>query len=73
MAISLRMNDDDTKLIKAYAKLNGISISEFMRKAALEYIEDEYDLNIYNEAIKSFRANPETYSLDEVEKELGLT
>jgi RHH-type rel operon transcriptional repressor/antitoxin RelB len=72
MAISLRMNNDDTQLIKSYAKLHGLSVSEFMRQSALEHIENEYDLSVYNDAIKTFKANPETYTLDEVEKKLGL-
>lgn len=72
MAISLRLNDEETQLIKTYARLNGLSVSEFMRQAALEHIEDEYDLSLYNEAIKAYNAHPETLSLDEVEKELGL-
>ena len=35
-------------------------------------IEDECDLQIYDKALADFYADPETYSIDEVEKELGL-
>ena len=72
MAISLRINDEDTQLIKSYASLHNISISELFRQAVMEKIEDEYDLCCYEKAMASFTADPVTYSLDEVESELNL-
>ena len=72
MTISLRLNDEDTVLFKTYAELNGITVSELLRQSVIERIEDEYDLNAYKEAMAEFKKNPVTYSLDEVEKELGL-
>ncbi len=72
MAISIRLNDADTMLFKKYAELHGITVSELVRRSVIERIEDEYDLKIYEEAMAEFKANPVTYSLDEVEKELGL-
>ena len=73
MTISLRLNDEDTMLIKKYAEINNISISDLFRQAVLERIEDEYDLQAYNKAMKEYEANPITYSHDEVGKMLGLT
>lgn len=72
MTISVRLNDDDTKLFKQYAKTHNISLSELVRNAVLEKIEDEYDLQCYEESIKEYRANPRTYSFEEVIKELNL-
>ena len=72
MTISLRLNEADAKLFKSYAKMNGMTISELVRSSVIERIEDEYDLNLYKEAIAEFNADPVTYSLDEVERELGL-
>ncbi len=72
MTISLRLNEEDSALIKKYAELNKVSVSEFMRESALERIEDEYDLEAYHEAMAAWKEDPVTYSLDEVEKELGL-
>ena len=60
MTISVRLNDKDTDLIKAYAKLNNISISDLVRNAILEKIEDEYDLKSYYEAMEEFRKNSKT-------------
>ena len=55
MAISLRLNDEDMMLIKNYAALHNISVSELLRQAVLEKIEDEYDLQCYEKAIESYR------------------
>lgn len=33
---------------------------------------EKYDLKCYEEAMKDYREDPVTYSLDEVEQELGL-
>ena len=72
MTISLRLNEADSMLFKKYAEMNGISVSELLRRSVLEHIEEEYDLQAYQEAIEEYRENPIAYTLDEVEKELGL-
>ena len=70
MTISLRLNDEDTKLIKKYAEINNISISDLFRQSVLERIEDEYDLECYNKAMAEYKNNPVTHTLDDVKKEL---
>ena len=72
MTISVRLNEDESDLFKRYAKLNNISVSDMIRSAVLEKIEDEYDLECYENAMAEHNANPVTYTLDEVKKELGL-
>ena len=72
MTISVRLNDDDTRLMKLYAEMNNMSLSDLIRTAVIEKIEDEYDLECYEKAIKEHEENPKTYTLDEVKKELGL-
>ncbi len=72
MTISVRLSDKDTELIKTYADMNNISLSELIRNAVMEKIEDEYDLECYNKAIKEYKDNPKSYTLKEVKKELGL-
>ena len=47
--ISLRHEKEDERLIREYARFYGMTISEFIRKAAIERIEDEYDLNALQE------------------------
>ncbi|MBR0457175.1 MAG: CopG family transcriptional regulator [Firmicutes bacterium] len=65
--LSLRLEEDDERLIREYARFYGMTVSEFLRKAAIERIEDEYDLN----ALKDYerRKNSgelELYDHDEV-------
>ena len=73
MTVSLRLNDSDSQLIKAYAEMNGISVSELLRKSVLERIEDEFDLKAYEKAMEEYKANPVTYRLEDVMKELELS
>ncbi len=72
MTISVRLNEEDTKLVKTYAEINRISVSDMVRNAILEKIEDEYDLKAYKKAMEEYKQNPKTYTLEEVKKGLGL-
>lgn len=72
MTISLRLNEEDAMLMKKYAQMNNMTMSDLVRNCVLERIEDEYDLKVYQAALEAFEADPVTYTLDEAEKELGL-
>ena len=72
MTISLRLTEEDTMLIKKYAEMNKISVSDLIRQTVMERIETEYDLEMFDKAMSEYKANPATYSLEQVEKELGL-
>lgn len=72
MTISLRLNDEDTMLVKKYAEINKISVSELIRQTVIERIENEYDLDMFRQAMAEYNNDPVTYSLAQVEKELEL-
>ena len=72
MTISLRLNDEDSALFRTYAKMKKMSVSELIRQTVIEQIENEYDLKSYDKAMAEYKKNQVTYSLDEVEKELGF-
>lgn len=72
MSISIRMNDKELELIKKYAKLNGLSVSEVMRKAILEKIEEEFDIFLYEKAFKAYEKNSRTYTIEEAKSLLGI-
>ena len=72
MVVSIRMTEEERQLADAYAKLNGISLSEAIKKAYFEKIEEEYDIALADAAMREYKKNPKTYTLDELMKELGL-
>ncbi|MBC7960421.1 MAG: CopG family transcriptional regulator [Vallitaleaceae bacterium] len=67
--ISLRLEDREDELIRRYAAIHNVSVSELIRKAVIDMIEDEIDIELYDKAVAESKA---TYSLDQVKKELGL-
>lgn len=72
MSISLRVTDKENELIKNFAKLYGESVSEYIRRTVLERIEDEFDIQCYNEAKAEYDSNPATCTTEELAKELGI-
>lgn len=72
MAISLRLTDEETTLIKKYADLKKMTVSDLIRQTMLERIEDEYDLAVFRKALEEHEKNPTTYSHDETKKMLEL-
>lgn len=72
MTISLRLSDEDTMFFKKYAEMNGITVSEPVRQSVPERIEDEYDLEAYEKALREYKKNPVTYSHEEVAGMLDL-
>ena len=72
MTVSVRLNDKDVELFKRYAEMNNLSISDLIRISVLEKIEDEYDLQCYENAMAEYQKDQTTYTIDEVKKELGI-
>jgi len=70
--ITIRLNQEDKDLIKAYAEINRKSVASIMLESVLDRIEDEMDIKLYEQAKAEFVANPVTYSLDEAEQILGI-
>lgn len=72
MTISIKFDAEDALLIKKYAELNKLSVPDFIRQTVMDHIETEHDLEMFDKAMAEYRENPVTYSLDDVERELGL-
>lgn len=68
MTFSLRVNEKEAQLITNYAKLKKQTVSELMRTAIIEKIEDEIDLAAYDEAMAEHLKNPQAHTFDEVWK-----
>ena len=73
MTVAIHLNQRDARLFKKHAARSGMSLSDFATLSMRERMDDELDRQAYEEAMKAFRANPVTYTLEEVEKELGLS
>ncbi|WP_319995722.1 type II toxin-antitoxin system RelB family antitoxin [Trichococcus shcherbakoviae] len=72
VTILLRMDEEDEKLIKQYAKAKNITVSALLRNAVLEKIEDEIDLELYRTAMEQHTENPQVVSFDEMMKEIDF-
>jgi len=66
MTISLRLSDEEARLFKSYAGLHGLSVSDLVRQAVRERIEDELDLEDYQKAMEVYKADPVTFSHEQV-------
>ena len=65
--IPLRLDETEKAIIQNCANSKGLTMSEFMKKVVLDYIEDEYDLKVYKEYLKEKENGTfKTYSHKEV-------
>ncbi len=73
MTISLRLNEEDGKLFKKYAEMHGMTVSEMVRRAVIEKIEDEYDLRAGMQAYEEYvRDGKKSKPLEDLWKECDL-
>lgn len=68
--MTMRLDNADAQIVRKYAKFEGKSISDFIRDAVFERIEDQEDLAALRKAIAE--DDGVRYSQAEVLKELGL-
>jgi hypothetical protein len=66
--ISLVLNEQDDALIRKYAKLNNMDVSDFIRRAVIERIEEEHDLTLFNQ-VWGHEKNQERISHEDLKKE----
>ena len=73
MIVSIRMSKKEKELVNSYAKSHGWTISEAIKRAIFEAIEDEYDIAIADKAMEEYRKHPEdVVPFEDIKKELGL-
>ena len=68
--VSLRVSDQEKIWMESYAGLHNISLSDAIKAAFFEKLEDEYDLETIREYEKEGISR--FYSMSEVAKELGV-
>lgn len=64
--ITLRLAEAEKQALSDYAKTFGVSVSEFVRSAALSRLEDELDLAVWDDAKREFNEDPQTLTADEI-------
>ena len=72
MTVTLDMAPADEAFIAAYAARKNLSAEGFVRRLLQEKIEDMKDNALYEEAMAEYKADPATYTHEEVGKMLGL-
>ena len=71
--ISLRVSDDESKMIREYAKVNGMSLTQFIKDLVLDKIEEELNLDEERILQAKERINREkAYDHTEVWERLGV-
>ena len=59
MAVTtIRFSEEEIRLIKSYARTQRRSVSDTIRLAILDQIEDEYDLGLFRQAKAEYEADP---------------
>ena len=61
MTISLRLNEEDSLLIKKYAQLNKMSVSDLIRQTVMERIEEDYDKEVFAKALEEYKNDTVRY------------
>ena len=71
-AVSIRLPDEITARLDALAAKTGRSKTYYMTQAIVEQLDDLEDLYLAEQRLLEIRAGAKTYSLDEIERGLGL-
>ena len=51
--VSIRFNDEEEEIVKNYVKSKGTNLSQYIKNIIFEKIEEEYDLKLVQEYLKS--------------------
>ena len=68
--MTMRLDETDAEVVRKYAEFEGKTISDFVRDAVFEKIEDQQDLATLREAIAP--DNGVRYTHEQVLAQLGL-
>ena len=71
--VSLRVSELEKSLMESYSRLHGINLSDAIKEAFFEKLEDEYDLKAVREHEEDkAKGNVKYHSHAEVKETLGL-
>ena len=73
MAFSIRLTEEERKLVDSYAKIHSISVGEAFKKALFEKIEEEFDIAVADEAYNEYvKSGKKSRPIEELWDELEL-
>ena len=73
MAFSIRLTEEERKLVDSYAKIHSISVGEAFKKALFEKIEEEFDIDVADEAYNEYvKSGKKSRPIEELWDELEL-
>lgn len=73
MAFSIRLTEEERKLVDSYAKIHSISVGEAFKKALFEKIEEEFDIAVADEAYTEYvKSGKKSRPIEELWDELEL-
>lgn len=70
--IQFEIHDKALEKLEETAERKDVSVTEFIRRAVLDKLEDEEDLRAAEEAYKEYLKDGETISHEEFWRELGV-
>lgn len=68
--VTVNMSDEALALLEEYTERKDISVSEFIRRAVLEKLEDEEDIRAADEAYAEYTKNPVSIPHEQFWREL---
>lgn len=73
MAFSIRLTEQEKKIVDSYARLHSISLGEAFKQALFEKIEEEYDLVVFDDAYDEYKkSGEESRPISDFWKELDI-
>ncbi len=73
MAFSIRMTEEERRLVDSYAKLHSMTVGEAFKRALFEKIEDEFDSVLAEEAYAEYvESGKKSRPIEELWKELDI-
>lgn len=67
-SITFRIPQDIKFLAEQLAKSRNISLTDFVKQAVMDALEDEHDLEAFRSAYEEYQKDPKLYTLDEALK-----
>lgn len=71
MNISLNLSEKDKVFLSKHAKLENLSIDNFIKEAIIEEVETAFDMELADEGRAAYELDPTTYTFAEVCEMIG--